>query len=114
MSSHPNAAQVLTLGLPTGDYEEFAALAARLGHSPDELATKLCIDFLRTCQGPQKPRTLDEILAPVRQGFAESGATDGELDETFRQAREEVHAERQTDGPKSDDLFTGREPMPTE
>jgi hypothetical protein len=32
--------------------------------------------------------TLDEILAPVRQGFAESGVPDDELDALFEDARE--------------------------
>ena len=42
-----------------------------------------------------RPKTLDEILAPVRKNFAESGMTEEELDELIeseRQARwEEKH-----------------------
>jgi hypothetical protein len=34
--------------------------------------------------------TFDQILAPVRQGFAESGQTDAELAAEFEAARDEV------------------------
>jgi hypothetical protein len=40
--------------------------------------------------------TFDEILAPMRQGFAESGLTDEELTALLEEAREEVwRAKRQ-------------------
>jgi hypothetical protein len=38
--------------------------------------------------------TIDEILAPIRQGFAESGMTEEELDHFFTEAREEAWQER--------------------
>jgi siderophore synthetase component len=39
--------------------------------------------------------TLDEILAPVREGFAESGMTEDELTVLFEEARDEVWREKQ-------------------
>ncbi len=43
-------------------------------------------------------KTLDEILAPVRKNFAESGMTEGELDELIESERqamwEEKHGKR--------------------
>lgn len=39
-------------------------------------------------------RTIDEILAPFRAQVAASGITDEELDELFRTARAEVHAQK--------------------
>lgn len=39
--------------------------------------------------------TLDEILAPIRQGFAESGMTEDELDGFLNEVREEVWQEKQ-------------------
>jgi hypothetical protein len=39
---------------------------------------------------PSADRTFDEILAPVRQGFQESGLTEEELKKLFEEAREEV------------------------
>src|SRR5205085_7218237 len=39
-------------------------------------------------------KSFDEILAPIRQGFEESGMTEAELDELFTQARKEVRCVR--------------------
>ena len=39
--------------------------------------------------------TFDEILAPIRKGFAESGMTEDELTELFHEARQEVWQENQ-------------------
>ena len=44
---------------------------------------------------PQPARTFDDILAPVRKGFEESGMTDEELTGLFEEAREEAWQERQ-------------------
>lgn len=41
-----------------------------------------------------KPKTLDEIFAPVRREFEESGMTEDELDDLIYQARREVYAEK--------------------
>lgn len=37
--------------------------------------------------------TFDEILAPVRKGFAASGVTEDELDEAVARARKAIHAQ---------------------
>jgi hypothetical protein len=44
---------------------------------------------------PEATRTFDDILAPIRAGFAKSGLTGEELDRLFQEAREEVWQERQ-------------------
>jgi hypothetical protein len=44
---------------------------------------------------PRDTATLDEILAPVRDGFAASGLTEEELAREFEAAREEVWQEKQ-------------------
>ena len=41
-------------------------------------------------------KSFDEILAPVRKGFQESGLTEEELDELLEEAREEVYQERKS------------------
>jgi hypothetical protein len=48
-----------------------------------------------------RPVTFDEILDPVRQGFAESGMSEAELTALFEDAREEVWQERQAKKPAS-------------
>jgi hypothetical protein len=45
-------------------------------------------------KGLQAKPTLDEILAPFRQEVAESGMTDEELANFFREVRDEVRQER--------------------
>lgn len=42
-------------------------------------------------------RPFKEILAPVRQGFHESGMTDGELAALVEKAREDFHRERRAE-----------------
>ena len=39
-------------------------------------------------------RTFDEILAPIRKTFQESGVSEVDLDALFEEAREEVYQER--------------------
>lgn len=46
----------------------------------------------------QRGMRFDEILAPVRRGFEESGMTPEELDQMFEQAREEAWQEKQKKG----------------
>lgn len=39
-------------------------------------------------------KSFDEILAPIRKSFQESGMSDNDLDALFEDAREEVYQER--------------------
>ncbi|MDQ3322336.1 MAG: hypothetical protein M3525_07890 [Acidobacteriota bacterium] len=45
-------------------------------------------------QDIDKRKTLDEILAPVRRNFAESGITEDELDELIESERQAVWEEK--------------------
>jgi hypothetical protein len=49
-----------------------------------------------------KMRTLDEIFAPVRKEFDESGMTEDEFDDLIYQARREVYAEKKAAEKKND------------
>ncbi len=49
--------------------------------------------------GAPRTRTLDEILAPVREGFAESGMNEDEVTALFEEARKEEWQEKQQKGP---------------
>jgi hypothetical protein len=44
--------------------------------------------------------TFDEILAPARKGFRESGMTEEDLDDLVNRARKSVYAKRQKGGKK--------------
>ena len=39
-------------------------------------------------------KSFDEILAPIRKGFQESGMSEDEIMEMFEEAREEVYQEK--------------------
>jgi hypothetical protein len=43
-------------------------------------------------------KTFDQILAPIREGFQQSGMTEEELTALFEEAREEVWQEKQRKG----------------
>jgi hypothetical protein len=62
--------------------------AVALGFEVDDFVENLIEKEL------DKPKTLDEIFAPVRQEFKEQGMTEDELDELIYQARREVYAEK--------------------
>jgi hypothetical protein len=47
----------------------------------------------------RRPATFDQILAPVRDGFAARGLTDDELANEFEAAREEVWKEKKAQKP---------------
>ena len=42
-----------------------------------------------------RPKTLDEILAPIRKNFAESGMTEEDLDELIETERQAMWEEKQ-------------------
>lgn len=44
-------------------------------------------------RGIQSRPSLDELLAPIRREFADSGMTDDDLETLVRQAREEIWSE---------------------
>ena len=44
---------------------------------------------------PPQPPSFDEILAPIREGFAQSGMSEDELTALLGEAREEVWHEKQ-------------------
>jgi len=62
--------------------------AVALGYEVDNFVENLIEKELN------KPKTLDEIFAPVRREFEKSGMTEDELDELIYQARREYYAEK--------------------
>ncbi len=58
---------------------------------------KSASEYIREALGKQfsSRKTLDEILAPFRQSFAESGTTEEELDAIVKEARKEIWEEDQ-------------------
>jgi hypothetical protein len=45
-------------------------------------------------ESARRGKTFDEILAPIREGWGQSGMTEDEIDDLFRQELQEVRRER--------------------
>ena len=81
----------LTIELPEPVERRLAERAAKAGKSVETLAREL----IEQAVPAEKEKTFDEILAPFRKEFAESGMTDEEWDAVIEEAREEVWQEWQ-------------------
>ena len=73
--------------LPTETIQALSVIAKEKGKTAEEYVR----DMVDTEILASKP--FAEILAPMRQGFAESGMTEEEITALFEQARDEVHQE---------------------
>jgi hypothetical protein len=74
---------VTTVRLDKRHYKAAARKARELGKTPETYIESL-IDAATV--------TFDELLAPVRKGFARSGITEDELDGAVAQACRAIHA----------------------
>jgi hypothetical protein len=90
----------VTITLPPETEEKLRRRAAERGQTLEAYLQQLA--ERHACSGndspthePNSERTFDQILAPVRDGFANSGLTDDELTDLFEEAREEVWQEKQ-------------------
>jgi hypothetical protein len=78
----------ITITLPPDKEKELHERATAAGLDVGSFVQRVIEETLRA-----RP-TLDEILAPFRREVEESGMTDDELESFFREARDEVRAER--------------------
>ena len=79
----------ITIDLPPETEKKLQAKAARFGEDVPHYISRLIEKDIDAA------RKLDEILAPVRKGFADSAMSDKELEQMFEEACEEVWVERQ-------------------
>jgi len=83
--------------MPPETQKKLAACAAQVGKTAEELALTFIEDALRANGVSAKEKsggTLDEILAPVRQEFEQSGMTDDDLANLSEELREKVWQEK--------------------
>lgn len=79
-------------GLPSGTKQALEELGRSNGNKSAEEYARLLLEAKILAHKPFK-----QILAPVREGFAESGMTDDELDALVERAREDFYRERLTE-----------------
>ncbi len=77
----------ITISLPPETEKKLLEAAANSGVAPAAYAGKLIESGL-------SGGTFDQILAPVRKGFEDSGLTDDELTGLFEEARDEAWQQR--------------------
>jgi hypothetical protein len=78
----------VTLSLPPETERKLREKAGSAGLTLEGLLSQLAEE---AANGPVGPKgTFDRILAPVREGFTESGLSDAELAAEFEAARDEV------------------------
>ncbi len=92
----------LTINLPLDAEQKLLRQAAERGQDVTEYIRGLVEDDARTRNGAQPAaggdKTFDEVLEPVREGWAESGLPDEEVDRLFEETLKEVRQSRRKGG----------------
>ncbi len=91
----------VTLMLPSEAEQRLREKAGKRGLTLEAYLQRLAEQdaFEKAEDATTPPRTFDEILAPIRQGFEESGLTEEEINALLSEAREEVWRERRKEAP---------------
>ena len=93
----------VTVTLPPETEKQLRERAAQSGQSVEGFALKLIEQALEVNGGVPTvgaATTFDEILAPVRKGWEESGLADEQVDQLFDDALQKVRAEKRKGNPQ--------------
>jgi hypothetical protein len=82
----------VTLTLPPDTERKLRDKAGAAGMTLEDYLRRLAESDVSN--GAPRPATFDEVVAPVRRAFLESGMTDAELADLVEEARDEVWRER--------------------
>jgi hypothetical protein len=92
----------LSITLPPGTEKTLQELASRQGKNTSSYVQEILEEKIRqeidAQKGQRAQTSFDTILAPVREGFRESGLGEQELDDLFAEARQEVWDEKHKKG----------------
>ncbi len=88
---------IITIDLPSQVESKIKTQASNNGLKVEEYIKSLIVEETerRELIKGNSEETFDEILAPIRKGFEESGISEEELLEFFEEVREEVWQEKQ-------------------
>ena len=93
----------ITVTLPPETEKQLRERAAQSGQSAEGLALKFIEQALGVNGGVPTggpSTTFDEILAPVRKGWEDSGLADDQVDQLFDDALQNVRAEKRKGNPQ--------------
>lgn len=76
-----------TIQLPTRTIQAIGDIAKEKGKSTEQFVYEVLETQILAS------KSFDEILAPIRQGFKESGMSEDEITAMFEKARDEVYQE---------------------
>jgi hypothetical protein len=93
----PRPIMTIQIELRPDEERELRELARASGRDLSEYVHQLLTEHLRSGRTPKvASKTFDEILAPIREGWQQSGMTEEEITALFEETRDEVRQERRT------------------
>jgi hypothetical protein len=85
----------LKIELRPDEERELRELARASGRDLSEYVHRVLAEQIRFGRGPRTAaKSFDEVLAPVREGWRQSGMTEDEITALFEETRDEVRRER--------------------
>jgi hypothetical protein len=85
----------INIELRPDEERELRERALTSGRELPEYVQQVLEEHIRSVPRPAKPsKTFDQILAPVREGWQQSGMTEEEITALFEETRDEVRKER--------------------
>ncbi len=91
----PRPIMTIKIELKTDEERELRQRAQASGRDISEYVYQVLTEHIRSGQSSEAaPKTLDEILAPIREGWQQSGMTEAEITALFEGTRDEVRKER--------------------
>jgi predicted DNA-binding protein len=83
----------ISITLTPDQERKLEALARQNGQDPSSYVNDVVTAYLNGVES-KKEKTFEEILSPVWEGWRQSGMTEEEIDDLFRQELQEVREER--------------------
>jgi len=85
----------IKIELRPDEERELRELAQASGRDVSEYVHHVLTEHLRSGRSPEvTSKTFDQILAPIRKGWQQSGMTEHEITALFEETRDEVRQER--------------------
>jgi hypothetical protein len=87
----------INIELEPDEERELRERARTTGREISEYVHQVLAEHLRSGQSLEgASKTFDEVLAPIREGWQQSGMTEDEITALFEETRDEVRKERRT------------------